>query len=374
LGLLRWPSRQRSSFNRIEITLINKLPIDSGMKRGLPRGCEICLKGGKLVLFVTGECDRSCFYCPLSEKRRGLDVVYADEVLVKDDLDIILEGRAIDAEGTGITGGDPILKLNRTIKYIKLLKDFFGKDHHIHLYTNGRHVNKDVLRKLREARLDELRFHPEREDWKKIELAKEMGLYTGAEVPAIPRNEKWVKELVSYLARVKADFLNLNQLEFCPQNAYQLKQRGFVLENDSMAAVLGSEEVAYSVMRWASRKGIDVPIHYCSSVVKDAVQTKNRLIRRSRNVARPYEEILSDGLLGKFIIRPTSRDPRALKSFTVKTSGTPPHMVGISSNGDALEGQRDVVAEVRRLLPNSKIAYVQEYPTATRERFAEYPY
>ncbi|MBM5804744.1 MAG: radical SAM protein [Candidatus Verstraetearchaeota archaeon] len=344
------------------------------MERGLPRGCEICLKGGKLVLFVTGECDRSCFYCPLSEKRRGLDVVYADEVLVEDDLDIILEGRAIDAEGTGITGGDPILKLSRTIKCIKLLKQFFGRDHHIHLYTNGRHVNKDVLRKLRVAGLDELRFHPEREDWRKIALAKEMGLYAGAEVPAIPRNEKLIKELVSYLARVEADFLNLNQLEFCPQNAYQLKQRGFVLEKDSMAAVLGSEEVAYSVIRWADREGIDVPIHYCSSVAKDAVQTKNRLIRRSRNVARPYEEVLSDGLLGKFIIRTTSGDPRALKSFIVKTSGTSPNMVGISSSGDALEVQRDVVAEVRRLLPNSNIVYVQEYPTATRERFAEYPY
>jgi len=374
LGLLRWLSLQKSSYNCIEITLINKLPIDSGMKRGLPRGCEICLKGGKLVLFVTGVCDRSCFYCPLSEKRRGLDVVYADEVLIEDDLDVILEGRAINAEGTGITGGDPVIKLNRTIKYIKLLKDFFGKDHHIHLYTNGKHVNKDVLRKLKEAGLDELRFHPEKEDWEKIELAKGMGLYTGAEIPAIPRNEKWTKELVSYLACVKADFLNINQLEFCPQNAYQLKQRGFVLENDSMAAVLGSEEAAHSVMRWADREGIDVPIHYCSSAVKDVVQTKNRLIRRSRNVARPYEEILSDGLLGKFIVRPTSGYSRTLKSFTVKASGTSPHMVGVSSDGNALEVPRAVVAEIRRLLPDSKIAYVQEYPTATRERFAEYPY
>jgi pyruvate formate-lyase activating enzyme-like uncharacterized protein len=344
------------------------------MKRAIPRGCEICLKGGKLVLFVTGQCDRFCFYCPLSDKRRGLDVIYADEVLIEDELDIILEGKAIDAEGTGITGGDPILKLNRTIKYTKLLKDFFGKDHHIHLYTNGRYANEEVLMKLKEAGLDELRFHPQKEDWKKIELAIKLGLYTGAEVPAIPRNEEWIRELVLYLVHVKAGFLNLNQLEFCPQNAYQLKQRGFILKKDNMAAVHGSEEVAYSVMRWADREGIDLPIHYCSSVMKDTVQTKNRLIRRGKNIARPYEEILSDGLLGKLIIRPTCGDPRKLKSFIVRELSTAPHMVSISSDGSSLEVPRAFLSRAGRLLPDSKVVYAQEYPTATRERFAEYPY
>ena len=326
------------------------------------------------MLFVTGECNQSCFYCPLSEKRRGLNVVYADEVFVEDDLDVILEGKAIDAEGTGITGGDPILRPNRTIRYIKLLKNFFGKDHHIHLYTNGRQVNGDILRRLKETGLDELRFHPQRQDWKKIELAKKMGLYTGAEVPAIPRNEEWIKELTLYLVRIKADFLNLNQLEFCSQNAYQLKQRGFVLEKNSITAALGSEEMAYSVMKWADKEGIDLPIHYCPSFVKDAIQTKNRLIRRSRNVSRPYEEILSDGLLGKFIIRSSAAYPRILKSDMAKELGTAPHMISVSSDGISLEVPRVFVAGARRLLPDSKTVYVQEYPTVAREKFAEYPY
>lgn len=344
------------------------------MKKALPRGCEICLKGGKLVLFVTGECNQSCFYCPLSEKRRGLNIVYADEVLVENDLDVILEGKAIDAEGTGITGGDPILRFNRTIKYIKLLKDFFGKDHHIHLYTNGRQLNGDMLRTLKETGLDELRFHPEKQDWKKIELAKKIGLYTGAEIPVIPRNEKWIREFILYLVRIKADFLNLNQLEFCPQNTYQLKQRGFVLERDGITAVFGSEEMAHSVIKWADKEGIDLPIHYCPSYVKDAIQTKNRLIRRSRNVSRPYEEILSDGLLGKFVIRSSSAYPITIKSDMARALDIPPHMITVLSDEISLEVPRIFVTEVRRLLPDSKTVYVQEYPTIVREKFAEYPY
>ncbi|MCJ7517453.1 MAG: radical SAM protein, partial [Methanomassiliicoccales archaeon] len=88
----------------------------------LPRGCVLCRKGAKMVLLVTGKCETGCFYCPLSRKKKGRDVIYADEKRVRNDEDVIGEARSIDAEGTGITGGDPVLVLDRTIRYVTLLK------------------------------------------------------------------------------------------------------------------------------------------------------------------------------------------------------------------------------------------------------------
>jgi pyruvate formate-lyase activating enzyme-like uncharacterized protein len=347
--------------------------IVSLMGNGMPRGCDICLEGAKMVIFVTGLCDRSCFYCPLSEKRRGLDVVYADEVPVEDDLDIILEGRAIDAEGSGITGGDPLMRLGRTIKYIRLLKKTFGRGHHIHLYTNGRHAGVDALTKLKEAGLDEIRFHPSKDNWGRIKLAKNLGMYAGAEIPAIPGGEGEVKEFVKYLVEAGADFLNINKLEFCPQNALQMKQKGFSLDTKTIAAVKGSEEVAIAIVKWAGSEGIELPIHYCSSAVKDALQIKRRLMRRAVNAARPYEEILGDGLLGKFIVRLEEGDPKAVKCELERELSLAPHLIGVYRKERALVVPRQEVERVRILLPGCKVAYVQEYPTYTRESFAEYP-
>ena len=137
---------------------IKRTPANSLLLREMPEGCKLCIRGAKLVLFVTGICNHSCYYCPLSEKRRGKDVVYANERPVKSYADILEEARLMDALGTGITGGNPALKFKRVIRYLKLLKREFGKEHHVHMYCIGALPN-EKLKELKDAGLDELRFH-----------------------------------------------------------------------------------------------------------------------------------------------------------------------------------------------------------------------
>ncbi len=264
----------------------------------IPRGCKLCEKGAKLVLFVTGLCGRGCHYCPLSEKRRDKDLAWANERLVKTTKDILEEASRMDAKGAGITGGDPIIKLSRTIDYITLLKSTFGGDFHIHLYTAHR-IDTKKLKDLKKAGLDEIRFHATNNRlWTSIEKSIAIGIETGIEIPAIPGEEETIQETAAKLKKLGGSFLNLNELEFSETNATFLKEKGYTLKDEVSYAVKGSRETAQKVLE----EEIEFNIHYCSSNFKDSVQLKNRLIRTAKNTAKNYEEVTEEGLLLKGII------------------------------------------------------------------------
>ncbi|MGB9246611.1 MAG: radical SAM protein, partial [Methanoregula sp.] len=97
----------------------------------LAKGCTLCYQGAKMVLFVTGRCRRSCWYCPLSSERKGKDVVFANERRIEAPEEAVSLAERMSALGTGITGGEPLLCIDRVNEYSKALKDHFGKEHHI---------------------------------------------------------------------------------------------------------------------------------------------------------------------------------------------------------------------------------------------------
>lgn len=46
----------------------------------------------------------------------------------------------------------------RSIAFVRAIKDRFGPNMHVWLYTNGTLATTDILMKLRDAGLDEIRF------------------------------------------------------------------------------------------------------------------------------------------------------------------------------------------------------------------------
>jgi len=84
-------------------------------ERGEAEGCIQCQRGSKLVLFVTGRCHWKCDYCPLSDNRREIDFMFANERPCNDFTEVIEEAKAMSATGTGITGGDPMMDLPSTL-------------------------------------------------------------------------------------------------------------------------------------------------------------------------------------------------------------------------------------------------------------------
>ena len=278
----------------------------------ISEGCEQCAEGGKMVLFVYGYCDqRDCFYCPLGENRKNVEQVYANERPVEGDEDVLAEARRMDALGTSITGGEPQEVLDRTCRYLELLTEEFGEDHHTHLYT-GITGGRENMRRLSEAGLDEIRFHPPYEQWgdlrgseweEILHVAREEGLTPAFEIPGIRAEPEFV-ELIEEGA---AEFCNVNEFEMSQGNFRRMQERGFELQEGHMSAVEGSKD---EVLEMASHPRV----YFCTSVFKDAAQHRNRLKRMAENVRRPFDEVTEDGTL---VYGKAYADPERLEALGV---------------------------------------------------------
>jgi pyruvate formate-lyase activating enzyme-like uncharacterized protein len=317
----------------------------------LSSGCILCHSGAKMVLFVTGRCHRSCWYCPLSSARKGKDIVYANEHRINDPSDIIRVAESMSAEGTGVTGGEPLLVLDRVLEFCSLLKDHFGKGHQIHLYT-AKAPAEDELH-LMQGVIDEIRMHPPQECWQTIlatdyiksaKRAKELGFETGFEVPALPGLELLAPAL-PYL-----DFLNINELEWGETNADGMRNRGFVLADDIHNAVAGARE-------WAEPFLSDPKVHFCSSSFKDSVQLRERLKRIAKNTARTFDEITEDGTVVFGVLEPGGKDRDRCREILVQEFGEE----SFAECGDHFETAWWILAEDKDLLPGKK-SVVEQYP------------
>ena len=257
----------------------------------LSAGCTLCFEGAKLVLFVTGLCQRSCWYCPLSAQRKDQDVTFANEHRVTSPEEVLTVARKMSALGTGVTGGEPFLVLNRLVEFTKALKDEFGASHHIHLYSGIAPSHADLIQIS--GLVDELRLHPPHEMWASVAgspyhtsilNARKLGFDIGIEVPSLPGIEAFL-DIIDDL-----DFLNINELEWGESNASEMRGRGYELRGDVSNAVQGGKEAVAAILSHPK-------VHWCSSDFKDRVQLRMRLKRIAANTAREFDEITTDGTI-----------------------------------------------------------------------------
>ncbi len=265
----------------------------------LPAGCQFCVRGEKLVLFVTGLCPRRCYFCPVSDQKFGKDVYFANERKVISNDDIITEARLMQAKGAGITGGDPLVKLDKTITAIKLLKENHGKDFHIHLYTSLNLVTEKNLQQLAEAGLDEIRFHLDLDAeklWDRLLLAKKYAWTVGVEIPVIPTKDKELKKVIDFI-QDKVSFLTLNELEIADNSQSSLVKLGFKTKDEVSYAVQDSLETGLELLDYVKDKNYPLQVHFCTAKLKDAVQLANRLKREAQGMKKKFDHVDKEGLL-----------------------------------------------------------------------------
>lgn len=319
------------------------------------------------MLFVTGRCGAGCYYCPLSHRKRGRQVVYANEMRVRDDSDILREARLIRATGTGITGGDPLVQPEETARLIKLLKENFGERHHIHLYTAS--ANIAAIGVVSELGLDEIRFHPPWQSWGRIEktpfpktfaYSKGLGLDVGMEIPSLPAARAETLHLLEIADRCEVSFMNINELEFSYTNWRALGRRGFDVKNEVSNAAKGSEELALSLLEEAPT---GLSVHYCSASFKNSVQLRRRIARRARSIKRPLDIITEDGTLEMGIVE--ARNPERIADILAERFDIPKRYLEVNRGMNRVEIAPWILREIAGELEFDSFI-IEEYPTADR--------
>jgi len=290
-------------------------------------GCIQCQMGSKLVLFVTGNCHWQCDYCPLSETRRDIDWMYANERKCETFDEVIEEARAMRATGAGITGGDPLMAKERTLEGISRLKAEFGPGFHLHMYTSIP-FSPELATVFAAAGLDEIRFHLldlNSERYRStISACAEAGILTGVEIPCEPDKRDELLGLLEDLRGLEISFLNLNELEITVGNHDNMELRGFNLSSEITAGASGSNELAYEMKYrvMAAERGLPDPtdglvrepfgfhLKFCTAVFKDAGQLRRRFLRRGESTISPHEVLTEDGTLifGAIDADPGSKD------------------------------------------------------------------
>lgn len=261
-------------------------------------GCKYCVRGEKLVLFVSGKCSRSCWYCSLSEKRKNKDIIYANEREIKNEKELVEEVKESQATSAGITGGDALLFLDRTIKLARDLKKNF-ENFHIHIYLPTKLADRYKLRKLSNY-IDEIRFHPEfltrkmneeeiKKDIEKIKLAGEFWSKDniGIELPCIPDKKT---EILEFIKKVKSDigFANLNEFEISDSN-FDIIKKKYKMNEDTYTIKNSVKAGKWIIKKLEKEK---IKIHLCTADTKNNYQYQNRL---RRHLILPYGKRTEDG-------------------------------------------------------------------------------
>ncbi|NCB07470.1 MAG: radical SAM protein [Bacteroidia bacterium] len=260
-------------------------------------GCKICGQGNWSCLFITGKCNGSCFYCPAPQ--------LADEVPSTQNLKFETAEAYADYinffgfKGVSFSGGEPLLFFDRTLHYLKTVRERCNPEISTWMYTNGILGDEEKFRKLADAGLNEVRFDIGATGFKLDKIGPAKGIIPNItiEIPAIPEEKEKLKQLLPEMIKAGVSNLNLHQLRLTRHNAEKLIKRGYTFIPAEQPIVLESELAALEILEFARENQLEIGINYCSFFFKNRFQKAGFRKQVAAALANPGETITEKGFI-----------------------------------------------------------------------------
>ena len=125
--------------------------------RPLSPGCIACKTAGWLCVFIGNKCNCSCMHCPNENvnSKEDFSSIYNGSRSGLEDIMSVL--RKPYYSGVGISGGEPFLYIDKLCAWVERIKTE-RPELYVWCYTNGVFADRNSLKRLRRAGLDEIRF------------------------------------------------------------------------------------------------------------------------------------------------------------------------------------------------------------------------
>lgn len=256
-------------------------------------GCSTCFYRSPTSTFAvyTGcECNVECGYCYYDKNRNDVNWNIPDKIA----------NNLADYYAMALSPNVDVLEISynswgETLQYMHVLEEAskitkkleYSRGHRIynHLYTNGILATHDVLERLKQFGVIELRFHVSASNFSNkvfehMKDAKRMGFVVTVEEPSLPENKEKILQHLPLFQEIGVKHLDLVECQVTPYNYDYLDKQysNGVIFRDYLWHFYDSGMV-YDVIEEVIDKGYEFSVIDCNSRVEACRETKQILDR-----------------------------------------------------------------------------------------------
>lgn len=265
----------------------------------LSKGCQLCGQGDWSCLFITGKCNANCFYCPANQEHDGVPSTQLTSFDNPEDYIAYLE--YFGFKGSSLSGGEPLIVFDRTLNYVTKIKQHFGDNIYLWMYTNGLLGYVEKFKQLANAGIDEVRFDIGATNYNLKFLKYVQGIIPNltVEIPAVPEEFNKLKQVIPELIDLGVKNLNLHQLRLTNYNAPKLLKRNYTYLHGEQATVLESELTALKLIEFVDDNELNIGVNYCAFHFKNRFQKAGFRKKIASKFIEENSQLTENGFLRK---------------------------------------------------------------------------